>query len=210
MAPPEELPVMTPSSSRIAWTLAAVALLAIALSLRLLFAPPAEASASDSAVVSAGVSAAELPDAAARVARPASPATPDQAGEGAPAAARPADVSDTEWQVLQGVAARSPDPAATLAHLLDKLRFSKWQEQFRSAGAAPGASAAGRAERAALAARLLDALPARVAAGDVSRDQALALQRECSAVLAPDPAAAAARARAEAARLPGRVLTPAP
>lgn len=182
---------------RVAWTLAAVALLGLALALRLMF-PVVEAAPA------AGLSPAGAPAPAPAVAGPPARAPAEAGATGdVPVATRPADVSEMEWQVLQGVAARASDPPAALARLVGKLRFARTLEQYR----APGAPAA---TRAALAARLLAVLPARVAAGDYTRDQALALQRELIAVLEPDPAAAAARAAAEAARLPGRVLAPVP
>lgn len=115
---------------------------------------------------------------------------------------RPDYVSEIEWQVLQGVAAQSRDPARTLATLVAKLRFSKQLELFRSGAAG--------VPREALAAQLLADLPAQVAAGSLARDEALRLLPLLIEPLAPDPAARAARLQQERARLPGQALQTVP
>lgn len=115
---------------------------------------------------------------------------------------RPDYVSEIEWQVLQGVAAQSRDPARTLATLVAKLRFSKQLELFRSGAAG--------VPREALAAQLLADLPAQVAAGSLARDEALRLLPVLIEPLTPDPAARAARLQQERARLPGQALQTVP
>lgn len=139
--------------------------------------PPAPATPG-AAAAPAGAPATARPDASSGA----------SAGAGAAAGQRPAYVSALEWQVLQGLAAHSPDPARELARLVAKLRFSKQLELWRGG-------------EAALAAGLLADLPARVGAGDVDRDTARALQRELLAQLEPDPERRRARAEAEAGRL---------
>lgn len=132
---------------------------------------------------------------------PRSPAALERVAPGTPAApllTRPDYVSEVEWQVLQGIAARSIDPPRELSRLVDKLRFSKQLDAWRTT--------ADVAQQQVLAAQLLQDLPARVQAGDYSRADALALQQQLLATLEPDAAARAARAEAEAARLGGRLL----
>lgn len=138
------------------------------------------AAAAVSSATAAGVQAQQ-----AEAARAAADAPPPPAR----VTARPDYVSALEWEVLTGLAARAPDPARELAHLVARLRFFKQLEQFRAAPAA------------ALADSLLAELPARVAAADVAPDSARTLLAELLAVLEPDPAARAARQEAETARL---------
>lgn len=124
-------------------------------------------------------------------------------GADAPPAAptvRPDYVSEMEWQVLQGVAARSADPARELQRLVDKLRFSKQLDAWRASTDAAG--------RRLLAMRLLDALPAQVQRGDYARADAERLQQELLVVLEPEPSARAARVERERARLGPALLQP--
>lgn len=109
-------------------------------------------------------------------------------------AARPAWVSEVEWQVLTALARQKGDYDRELARLVNSLRFNKLLEAWRE----PGLSTA---TRRTLGTQLLAELPERVRQGDYGRAPAEALQRELLRVLEPDPAARATRAAAEAQRL---------
>lgn len=225
--------------NRLAWTVAGLALLALVVVMRVLLPPPAIAGMEPGGTVRGsevpgaagepgradGLSGGEVADvmsaplpataaeaeraqeaaaaAAARAVAPTDAARQANAnGSAAPLTSRPDFVSELEWQALKGVAAQSRDPARTLSALVEKLRFSKLLELFRS-----GSMAVPRAD---LAARLLADLPARVAAGDMARHEALGLLPSLVEPLEPDPATRAARVRQEAARLPGQALQAVP
>lgn len=118
-----------------------------------------------------------------------------------PVTQRPAFVSETEWQVLRGVARQRVDYERELLRMVNNLRFHKLLERWRAqaaAGDTPG--------RRALAGQLLDELPLRVRREEYSVAEAEKLQRELLAALEPDPVRRAARAAAEAARLRQRLL----
>lgn len=194
----EDLTVDAPANNRLTWALAGLALFVIVVGLRYLVAPPAPDLSADAPLPLAGAAPAAGPLFAAGP--PAGPAElnaqqsrANAAAAQAPAApatvlARPDYVSEMEWQVLQGLAARSSDPARELARLVAKLRFAKQLELWRGG-------------EAALAAGLLAELPARVAAGDFDRATAQSLQAELLRQLEPDADRRRARAGAEAARL---------
>lgn len=192
--------------NQLAWTVAGLALLALVVIMRVVFPPPALAGQAAAGPLPVAASKAG-PDAASAPANPlpvpGATTGPGLAGAQGPGiTTRPDDVTEMEWRVLQGVAAQSRDPSRTLAALVAKLRFSKQLELFRSGSAA--------APRADLAAQLLADLPARVAAGDMARDEALRLLPALVGPLEPDPASRAARVRREAARLPGQALQAVP
>lgn len=185
--------------------LALLALAALLAALRLLAAPAqapdvlppaAPVTAAPEALPPPAASAAELQAQQEAAARAAARAAPPPAR----VAARPDYVSETEWQVLQGLAARAPDPARELAHLVARLRFFKQLEQFR-ASAPPSPD---------LARALLAELPPRVAAADLAPETTRALLAELLVVLEPAPAARAARFEAEAATLRAGALEATP
>lgn len=197
---------------------AVLVLVAIAAVLRLVAGPSPDAGPVPTALaaeaagsaVAAGSAGATKPGAPARSAaeleagqRAAQAAAARAAGDEAPSATpavRPDYVSEMEWQVLQGVAARSADPARELRRLVDKLRFSKQLDAWRASMDA--------AERRLLATRLLDELPAQVRHGDYARADAERLQQELLVVLEPEPSARAVRAERERARLGTALLQP--
>lgn len=112
-------------------------------------------------------------------------------------AARPAFVSDMEWQVLQAVAAQHAEPKAELARLVANLGFSKrrtaWEGLVKPEEAV---------QRRQLAASLLAEIPERVRGQALDLAQAKALQQQLLAEIVDDPAARAVRLQAEQQRLP--------
>ena len=109
-----------------------------------------------------------------------------------PVAARPAYVSEVEWYILREVAAQGPDPEATLARLVNKLRFSKQVELWQQATGA---------QRSALAQRLLADIPSQVEQGDLDRATAQQQQAQLLGELVSDPVQRRTRLAEEAARI---------
>lgn len=112
-------------------------------------------------------------------------------------AARPAFVSDMEWQVLQAVAAQHADPKAELARLVANLGFNKrrtaWEGLVKPEDAV---------RRRQLAASLLAEIPDRVRGLALDLPQAKVLQQQLLADVVEDPADRAGRLQAEQQRLP--------
>ena len=109
-----------------------------------------------------------------------------------PVTARPAYVSEVEWYILREVAAQGPDPEATLARLVNKLRFSKQVELWQQATGA---------QRSALAQRLLADIPSQVEQGDLDRATAQQQQAQLLGELVSDPVQRRTRLAEEAARI---------
>lgn len=131
-------------------------------------------------------------------------ATADAVGQAplqGPVTQRPDFVSETEWQVLQGLAQQKADPRRELTRLVNELRFNKLLELWHNPPAGQDT-----AQRRALARQLLDELPVRVKQGQYSRAEAQRLQRELLTELEPDPQARRAREAEEAARLREHLL----
>ncbi|TAK81080.1 MAG: hypothetical protein EPO12_08200 [Aquabacterium sp.] len=116
-----------------------------------------------------------------------------------PVKERPEFVSQLEWAVLQQASQRAPDPSKELTRLINNLRFMKHLDEWR-------ALAGGDAkQRQAVAAQLLATVPARVAAGEMSKADAQQLQAQLLADLVADPNERARRAEEE-----GRLLVEPP
>lgn len=208
------MPLPRAGKERLGWMIAVLVLLAIVAVLRLIAGPSPDAGPVPQAhAADAAGTAGAAGDAPANPARSAAGLEAGQraaqaaavrdAGREAPPASpaeRPDYVSEVEWQVLQGVAARSADPEREMQRLVAKLRFSKQLDAWRASTDA--------AERRLLATRLLDELPAQVQRGDYARADAERLQQELLVVLEPEPTARAARAERERARLGTALLQP--
>lgn len=110
----------------------------------------------------------------------------------APVTARPAYVSEVEWYILREVAAQGPDPEATLARLVNKLRFSKQVELWQQATGA---------QRRALAQQLLADIPSQVEQADLDRATAQQMQARLLDELVADPVERRTRLAEEAARI---------
>lgn len=209
------MPLPRAGKERLGWMFAVLVLLAIVAVLRLIAGPSPDAGPVPMAHA-AGTAGAAGATPGAAPANPARSAAGLEAGQRAaqaaavrdagreappaPPAERPDYVSEVEWQVLQGVAARSADPEREMQRLVAKLRFSKQLDAWRASTDA--------AERRLLATRLLDELPAQVQRGDYARADAERLQQELLVVLEPEPTARAARAERERARLGTALLQP--
>lgn len=124
-------------------------------------------------------------------------------------AQRPDFVSPLEWEVLQGVARQNDDPGKELTRLVNNLRFSKQEEQWRALAAASTAST-DAAVRHALAWQLLDDIPARVTDRALDEAGARHLQQELLADVMADPQVRTQRATREAARLKTSLLQAVP
>lgn len=85
--------------------------------------------------------------------------------------AKPDYVSDIEWQVLQGVAQQHAEPDKELTRLVKKLRFTRELELWHTLDASSG-----NAQRIALANRLINEIPERVASKDMDVFEARKLQ----------------------------------
>lgn len=143
-----------------------------------------------------------VPVPAATAGTPSTPVAPPVAASDP--AARPAFVSDMEWQVLQAVAAQHADPKAELARLVANLGFSKRRAAWEGLVKPEEAE-----QRRQLAASLLAEIPDRVRGQALDLPQAKALQQQLLAEVVDDPAARAVRLQAEQQRLP-RLLDAAP
>lgn len=110
----------------------------------------------------------------------------------APVTERPAYVSEVEWYILREVAAQGPDPEATLARLVNKLRFSKQVELWQQATGA---------QRRALAQQLLADIPSQVGQADLDRATAQQMQARLLDELVADPVERRTRLAEEAARI---------
>ncbi|RZU48071.1 hypothetical protein EV700_1043 [Fluviicoccus keumensis] len=111
--------------------------------------------------------------------------------------ARPAFVSDMEWQVLQAVAAQHAEPKAELARLVSNLEFSKRRAAWEALVKPEEAD-----KRRQLAASLLAEIPDRVRGQALDAAQAKALQQQLLADVVDDPAERTRRLDAEQQRLP--------
>lgn len=110
----------------------------------------------------------------------------------APLHERPAYVSEVEWYVLRQVAAQHADADATLARLVNKLRFSKQVELWQQAVGE---------QRTALAQQLLADIPSQVGEADLDRATAQQMQAQLLAELVSDPLQRRSRLAEEAARI---------
>lgn len=108
---------------------------------------------------------------------------------------RPDFVSAVEWEVLRALAAGHATPAAELDRLVNQLRFHKQLAWWQEALSAPPAA------RQQVAEALLAALPARVAAGDLTQADARALQQNVLLALEPDAGRRADRLASEGERI---------
>lgn len=109
---------------------------------------------------------------------------------------RPDFVSPIEWQALQGVASQSADHDHELTRLVNKLRFSKQLDLWRSLG-----NSSDVAQRHALATQLLADIPARVGSKEMDFTEAQKLQGQLLDDLINDPQQRKLRAGEESKKL---------
>jgi hypothetical protein len=87
---------------------------------------------------------------------------------------RPEFISPLEWQVLHWLAQQKPDSHTTLTRLANNIRFTKQESLYWELKISPEH----RSQCEDLARQLLDNIPARVSANQLSKFQAHKLQNE--------------------------------
>ena len=109
---------------------------------------------------------------------------------------KPDYVSDIEWQVLQGVAQQHAEPDKELTRLVKKLHFTKELELWHTMEAS-----ADNTQRLALANKLINEIPERVANKDMDVFEARKLQETLLKATISDPDVLRQRIDSEARRL---------
>lgn len=114
-----------------------------------------------------------------------------------PVLQRPDFISNLEWRVFQGVARTHDNPAAELTLLVNRLRFTRLEDLWRSLLANHRAPR----RRLQLARQLLDEIPDRVREHQFDLAQAQALQLQLLEDLVSDPYVRLQQASRESLRL---------